>query len=147
MRKTCAAPGCGEEFEAKRATAKYHNDRCRKRAQRAPKVGPPEPPIAAVPDEVGGDVIPFEGPLTKVTRVQLERVDRVDTPIGVAALVLAMRLDNPLALAETGSSFAALMREYRAAYAEAMRDAKTERDELDDILGSATVKLLQGGAR
>lgn len=146
MRKQCAA--CGKEFESKRKNAKYcpGSSRCRVRAHRAPKADEPESPVNAAPDPPAGDVAPFEGALTRVTRAQLERARRLDTPLGVNALILAARLDNPLSLADTGSSFAAISKEYRAALAEAMRDAETERDELDDIMGSASLKLISGGA-
>lgn len=144
MRKQCEA--CGSEFDAKRSNHRFCKATCRVRGSRAPKIkAVPEPE----PDEgAGADVVvPFEGALVRVTRAQLDKAGRLDTPLGVMTLVLAARLDNPLNLADTGSSFAAVSKEYRATLAEAMRDAETERDELDHILQSATVTLLSGGAR
>jgi DNA-binding GntR family transcriptional regulator len=80
----------------------------------------------------------------RATYEQLAAAERLDTPLGQLALQHAAILDDPRR-GDTGSARAALSKEYRAAFAEAMHDAETERDELDDILESANVKRLPGG--
>lgn len=155
MRKRCEAPQCGKTFEAKRAAAKFCSPACRKRNSRADKRGatvlsivdlekgvdlrldPPEPtePSSAA-----------EGPLTTATRKQLDAAGRLDTALGIAVLLIAMRLDNPMSMADTGSSYASLHKDFRAALAEALKDARTESDPLDKIRASAALKLVSGGA-
>jgi hypothetical protein len=130
VKKICA--GCGEGFEAKRTNAKYCSDKCRQRGHRrppAPIVGLPAPGPA--PD----------GLLTKATRTKLDATGRADTELGAAALFLAARLDA-VGMLETGAGVAALMKEYRATLADALRDAETVDDELDQIRGSAALKLI-----
>jgi hypothetical protein len=130
MRKTCA--GCGTEFEAKRDSAKTCSATCRKRIQRQPSniVGLPTNPA---PDE--------EGSLTAATRRSLVKAGRIDTDLGAAALLLAIRLDN--AKRDTGMSVAALMKEYRTTLAEATKDSE-EKDGTVDEIRDAALRLING---
>jgi hypothetical protein len=135
MRKSCTE--CGEEFEAKRDTAKYCGERCKKRAQRRPSApSAPAAPVVELPAES------FAGSLTAATLADLERAGRVDTADGQAALALARRVD--LGAKETGASLAALVREHRAALAEAVRDAETAADPLDELRARRERKLAGG---
>lgn len=98
--------GCGEPLTGMSPTAKYHDAACKKRVQRGTAV-----------------VVPFErpaeeGPLTKALRAELEDVDRADSALGVAALVLAARIDSGK---EPGAAVSGLNRELRATRAEALR--------------------------
>lgn len=130
---------CGERFEAKRGTAKYCGARCRVRSHRAPSARVVAIGAAGKPGAQPGD-----GDLASATRRSLEAAARLDTELGAAALLLARRLDAAT-FAETGAGVAALMKEYRATLTEALRDAEAVDDELDQIRGSAALKLLKGG--
>lgn len=134
MRKTCEV--CPTEFEAKRASAKYCSEKCKKRAQRRPggvtaaKVVPL--PAAPTSEPAGGGV-------AAATLAQLDEAGRTDTALGQTALALARRIDR--ADAETGSSLAALVRQHQATLAEAVRDAQVEADPLDELRGRRERKL------
>jgi hypothetical protein len=71
----------------------------------------------------------------------LVAVGRADTELGAAALLVAARLDA-VSLRETGAGVAALMKEFRATLADAVRDAESSDDELDQIRRSAALKLI-----
>lgn len=134
MRKACAE--CGTEFEAKRKAAKFCSGRCTKRAQRRPagKSDPTEVvPIA--PTEPAGS-------LTAATQATLERAGRAASATGQAALALARRIDG--GHTETGSALAAMVREHRAALAEATRDAQTVSDPLDELRARRERRLRSG---
>jgi len=115
-------------FTAKRSAAKYCGDTCRKRAQRNPgKVRPAEVlPLSPGPAD---DSAP--GRLAAATLAELEAAGRADSAVGQAALALARRIDS--ASGETGSALAAMVREHRAALAEAVRDGKRAADPLDEL--------------
>lgn len=138
MIKACVQ--CGQEFEAKRAAAKYCGERCKKRAQRAPAAN-----VVAIGTAAQAPRLP-DGELTRATHRALDDAERLDTEMGTAALLLARRLDLA-SLAETGAGVAALMKEYRATLAEALRDVEAEDDELDQIRAAAALKLIAGGRR
>lgn len=91
---TCAQ--CGEEFEAKRSTAKFCGPRCRQQSRRA------MPAAKVAPTDEG---LP---PILVVTRAEVERLKKVDTVLGQQALELAARLASPK---DTGSAIAAVSRE------------------------------------
>jgi hypothetical protein len=80
---TCA--GCGEDFEARRATAKWCSDRCRKATRRRS----PEPASDTSPPAE------HDTGLVDSVRRELDRADRLDTYPGQLALQLARRLSNP----------------------------------------------------
>lgn len=116
--EACGAPTSGtrkfcDDLECKRERA-----RDRKRKQR-------------------GQVIEFptddRGSVYRTTHAELVRADRLDTPLGQAALVLAQRLDA--GAKDTGSSAAAVAREFKATLEEALRDVESEADAVDDLRG------------
>jgi hypothetical protein len=118
VRKVCA--DCGAAFEAKRPQAKFCSPYCRVRAHRRPKAVPagempPDPQYA-----VG-----------QATLAALNLAGRADSPLGAAVLVLAARIDG--SSGEPGTSVAALVREFRAAFAEAVKDARPVADPLDEL--------------
>lgn len=126
MLKSCE--DCGKEFEAKRRTARFCSERCKKRAQRRPggsgtsaaarrveaAVSQRVPDAAPAPAEVRGE-------LTESVRAALEAAGRLGDPSGQVALVLAGRIED--GTGETGSSLASMTRELRAAVADALKDA------------------------
>lgn len=132
MLKRCEV--CGSPFEAKRPSGKYCSPRCRQRAHR----GGGDATVTALPG--GGD---SSGSLTRATRARLGLIGRLETELGVAALLLASRLDG-LSPVDTGAGVAALMKEYRSTLAEAVKDAQREEDALDNIREAAALKLIRG---
>lgn len=96
-------------MEVKRATKRFCSSTCRVRASQGTVV-------PFVRDS--GNPAPSEGPLAKAVRLELEAVDRVASALGVAALVLAGRIDSGQ---EPGSAVSGLNRELRATLAEANR--------------------------
>lgn len=84
-----------------------------------------------------GQVIEFpqddRGPMYRTTYAELAKADRLDSPLGQAALVLAQRLD--VGTKDTGSSAAAVAREFRATLEEALRGVEVEADAVDDLRG------------
>lgn len=154
MQVKCQGPGCPETFEAKRPSAKYHSERCKKRAQRQPggvKRGPnrpsgapqrprkpqnaPEPPPGgsqASPDDLP-PLLADAGALTLATKAELERAGRVDCSAGQAALALAGRIDRSAFSAETGTAVASMVRELRASLAAATADVAPAADPVDEL--------------
>lgn len=129
MRKQCTV--CSAEFEAKRAAAMYCSGRCQKRAQRQPK---PQPAGEMPPDP------DFE--LETATLAELNAGGRAESASGKAALALAKRIDS--GLHETGSSLAALVREHRAALADALKGGKRAANPVDELRARRERKLGDG---
>jgi hypothetical protein len=136
MRKVCGS--CGAGFEARRASAKYCSERCKKRAQRAPGHRK-TPRVAPLPVDAPAVVA---GSLTAATEAELDQAGRIDTAVGQAALVLARRIDH--AASETGSALASLVREHRATLAEALADVQSAADPLDELRTRRERKLAGG---
>lgn len=82
MRRPCDA--CGKPYEAKRATSKFCSVACRNRKHKHPELKPPVEPDQ--PRELA--------PLVEVVKAALAEVDRVATPAGVRALMLASRMSG-----------------------------------------------------
>jgi hypothetical protein len=148
VRKQCAV--CPAEFEAKRASARYCSERCKKRAQRDPgRTAGAQPGKAAA--EPGGPALPsaglVPGALTAATEAKLAAAGRLDGPEGQAALILAVRIDMSPFSAETGASVAALVRQLHATLAEALAGAKKTSDPVEDELRTARERrrALAGG--
>jgi hypothetical protein len=129
MRKRCAV--CSEEFEAKRAARMYCSGRCQKRAQRQPKA---EPAAAMPPDP--------DSELWAATLNELTAAGRVSSPAGVAALILARRIDTPGS--ETGAGLAALVKQHGATLADALKGARAEVNPLDELRARRERKLDTG---
>lgn len=126
MRKECAE--CGDSFEARRPNATYCGPRCRKRAQRAGRTDQKARtvPVAPLPDQPEED-----GPVTAATRRELAAAGREESALGQGALAAARRIDTPTS--DSGSAVASLIREHRAALAEALDGAKPAMDDLDEL--------------
>lgn len=126
MRKRCGA--CGEDFEARRKTAKFCSDRCRMRAHRRPADSEQPTPVASpAPAEREDD----SESLTQAARAELEAAGRERTAAGRAVLALARRIDANAS--ETGSSLAAMVREFRATLAGALAGAGEAGDPVDEL--------------
>jgi hypothetical protein len=128
MRKTCEV--CPTEFEAKRASAKYCSEKCKKRAQRRPG-GVSAAKVLPLPGEPASEPAMSGGGLTGASTAELEAAGRLETAAGQAVLTLARRIDA--SGGETGSALASLVREHRAALAEAVRGAAKAADPLDEL--------------
>jgi hypothetical protein len=118
MQRRCDS--CGKPYEAKRATSRFCGPNCRVRASRgvlAPPVVADEP-LTVLP----GGASPSSG-LREATERRLVDAGCLDTWQGQAALDLARRIEG--SAADTGSAYAALQRELRAAMAEALKGSAT----------------------
>lgn len=115
---------CGGKFTAKRDRARFCSPRCQMRSSRATKRGEELPPMRregsplvvlpkAKPSE--GE---SEGGMVGVTVAALEAGDRLNTPMGQATLLIARILDS--GIQDTGSSIAALIRQYDASLTKAL---------------------------
>lgn len=140
MQVKCEGPGCGEVFEAKRASARFHSERCKKRAQRSPGNAPSRP---AVPPQQQAVAAPTGG-LLAATAAKLVTAGRLDGPEGQAALILAARIEMSAVSAETGAGVASLVKQYHATMAEALKDAGKATSPLDELRSRRERKLSAG---
>lgn len=117
---------CGTTFTARHPRARWCSDRCRKRGQ---QVGEVVALPAADPEAAA-----TAGPVEAATAKALAEAERIDTPLGQAALALARRIDQPGI--DTGSAVAALVRQLEATLATATRGASaaTSPQQLQDEL-------------
>lgn len=74
---------------------------------------------------------PSGGEVEATTRAKLEAAELLDDPSGMAALALARRIDR--SMLDTGAGVAALVREHRAALADAMTRGKVAADPLERL--------------
>ncbi len=134
MQRACDI--CQKTFEAKRPAARYCSENCRKRAYRTGAAKPkrvvaagglvvvPDAPDA--PDAPAAPDVPPQplagGELVASTEKALRDAGRLETWQGQAAMELARRIDMSSRV-ETGSAYASLHRELRAAMTEATRGA------------------------
>lgn len=123
---------CENALNSPNPRTRFCSSACRSRAHRGDgKVKPlPARPAAAVP--VG---------LVETTRARLERAGRLDTVIGAQALALAAHMTGE---ANSGSSLAALSREFRAVMAEALADTEQVSDSLDELAKRRRAKASGG---
>lgn len=131
MQKTCGS--CHKPFEAKRKSAKYCSERCRKWAQRHPDEACPSAPAVSAPAP-GAAPAAWDGPGS------VERMVRADIEAMITAHPAAESLaEMSYALArqlDSGAGFAAaaLNRELRANLAELSRLAVDDGDDFADEL-------------
>lgn len=120
---------CHGRFTAKRDTAMYCSGRCRQRAHAA-KDMPVVPerrelaPVAELPPKS-----PDEDGLMMVTLRALQDAGRLNTPMGQATMLIARLLDS--GIQDTGSSIAALIRQYDASLTKALDGARTVESPLE----------------
>lgn len=127
MTRTCAQ--CGKPFEARSSRAQFCSSTCRAhkakgQPSRAPQPDAPEQPPAGQESSV---------------RAVLEAAGRESSPLGIACLVLARRIDG--SAQETPQALAALVRELRATLAEALDGAGQAADTVDEVGARRDAKL------
>jgi hypothetical protein len=138
-RRNCDS--CGDAYTAKTARSRYCSDRCKVRYSRGVVVpietkAKPSPPPAA-----GDDVRPQPAGVLGATIRELELAERLETPAGQAALVLAWRLDGNR---DTGSAMATMTRQLRETLAEALKGARREGSKLDELTERRRQRLNRG---
>lgn len=111
MQRACDA--CGDDYEAKRPNSRFCSDTCRKRGQRGARSEPDAPKNTEVESAV---------------RAELESVGRGRSPLGLAALALARRVDDGR---DTGAGLAALVRQLGVTLAAATAGVTVEQSPLD----------------
>lgn len=114
---------CREPYIAKRLNSRFCSATCRKRNQRKPVGSPAATPLPTVALGVGS--------VASITRAELEAAGRLGTSLGQVALLLAARLDAQVR--ESGMGVAAIVREHRAALAEALKGAAVAADPVDEL--------------
>lgn len=137
MQRACDS--CQQPYEAKTKRSKYcerldckrQRERDRKRDTRSGEVVP----LKAV-NEQSDDLS-----AVTVTRQALEQAERLHTPAGVNALLLAAKLD---AGGDTGSAMAALSKQHLAALAEATKGVKVVADPIDELRRRRDAKRAHG---
>jgi hypothetical protein len=136
-----ACDQCGRPYEAQRATSRFCSTSCRVRAHDVGNTPAESPDGASAPLAlVAGD--PHVPDVAAATRKALEDAGRVDTPLGQAVLLLALRLDH--SHRETGSSVATLAKQYAAQLELALADAGKSGDAMDELRGLRDRKLNAG---
>ena len=106
---------CGTTYEPKRSNSRYCSGRCRTRASRSGRNGARVVPLAPVVAEVP------VGSVVDATRAELEAAGRAESPMGMAALALAARIDSQQ---DTGSGLAAAVRALGETLAAALKGAE-----------------------
>jgi hypothetical protein len=129
MKRDCDA--CGRQYFAKSKRSKFCTDvECKRRRERERKRrGGGE--VVEMPGASSAPERASEGSIAAAARAELVAAGRADTSVGRAAIALAERLE--LGMFDTGSSMAALSREYRATLAEALKDARVDADTVDEL--------------
>lgn len=117
MQRACDA--CGQEYEAKRATSKFCSASCRVRAHQ----GASSTATLETPQDGA------EGAVTAATRAVLVDADRLQTPLGAAALVLADRLDR--SSRETGPGLASVAKQLQVTLEAATQGATVVKSPLE----------------
>lgn len=120
MQRPCDV--CGEVYEAKRATSKYCSDRCKMRKARGAVTRSGGEKVAQLAPE------PTDGPVTAAALVTLRETERLETPLGQAALALARRVDVGR---DTGAGLAALVKQFEATLTAATANVKSDASPLD----------------
>jgi len=116
MDVTCAS--CGGTFEAKRSTAKYCGPTCRTKGNRAAPA-PAEPATTAE-----------YPPLVASVRAELTKANRLHTPAGQQAIVLAWQMLHPM---NTGSAVASASKQLTEVLAIALDGATVAADPLEEM--------------
>lgn len=129
--RECARRGCGVMFAPQRASAKYHSGACRAQAaldrKEDARAGKAEESAAG---RVEAGYREITSALVRATRQQLERAEVADSPVGLAVLALAYRLEN--GFHESAPALAALNREFRAALEAALAKDTRHKDQVGD---------------
>lgn len=127
---------CGRTFDAARPSAKFCGATCRQRSKRARDAG------LDVAPAVARDAVDVDGhPLVVATRGALADKGVLESVAGQAAMVLAARV---AAGADTGAAVSSMVKELRAAVAEALGSVKRA-DRMDEVGARRDAKLRSAG--
>lgn len=147
MEVKCAT--CGENFIAKRSTAKYCSTPCRVRAHRTKEVAlPPVVKLATAKKQNQGKGRGKSPPgedqeeptsVEDAVRAELDKAECAGSVMGQAALVLARRLDRPTL--DTGSAVSSLVKQLSSTLDAALAAANTVEDPVDEIRRRRDAKL------
>lgn len=118
---------CGRGFEARRDSARFCGDTCKKRAQRAGTAAP----------SVGSEAPSEDGPLAKITYDTLDEAGVLETVAGAQALLLARRMETGH---ETGAAIAALSKQLQTIVDSALASVKRQ-DAMDEVTRKRDEKL------
>ena len=125
MERACES--CERPFLPKSRKQRFCSSTCRQRSYEARKSGGSvvvELPVAPVDDDPS---------VLGATLRELRAVGRESSARGRAALAVAARLDLAMSGRDTGSAFAALVREHRAALEAATEGAAAAADPIDEL--------------
>jgi hypothetical protein len=125
---------CGLSYDAKRPSSRYCSSKCRERNHRKPADDKRPRSLDDLGEMRASDLI-------STTQAALEAADRIDTFLGQQALLLARKIGAPM---DTGSSTAALSREYRAVMTDALKGASVVADTLDELKARRDLKRNAG---
>lgn len=131
MTRTCAQ--CGKPFEAQTSRARFCSSTCRahKAKGQPPREQRPERPTSS---DAGQE---------SSVRAALEAAGRESSPLGIAVMILARRLDA--SAQETPQAVAALVRELRVTLVEALDGAGQAADTVDEVGARRDAKLASVG--
>ena len=115
MKRACDV--CGREYEAKRSTSRFCGSSCRARNTKNPAT-----PVAVVKGE--------PDPLVTATAAELDAAGQLETVRGRQALALAAQMTSG---SDTGSSVAALSKEFRAVMDEIRSLVPAKADPMDQL--------------
>lgn len=126
FRKVCEH--CGDQFEAKRANARFCRPAHRQAAAHRRSTGLPENvvQIGVAPDPPAEEY----GPVYAAALEELRAAERAETTLGRAALALAARIDQQV---DTGSGLAAAVKQLEATLAAATKGARRAETHLDRV--------------
>lgn len=133
MTRSCTQ--CGRPFEAQSSRAKFCSSTCRARKSEGVT------PRATKPAQTAPE--PAMGAQESSVRSALAEAARESSPLGIAALILARRLDA--SASETPQAVAALVRELRATLVEALDGAGQAADTVDEVGARRDAKLAAVG--
>ena len=135
MHRPCDA--CGEMYEAKHPSSRFCGAKCRKRASRGAVTAPEVDELPTlVPEHT-------EGPVAESALSVLRAVERLETPLGQAALALARRVDVGR---DTGAGLAALVKQFEATLRSATADVKSEESPLERARDELAARRAARGA-
>lgn len=135
MQKVCGFCGC--TFEAKRASAKYHDATCRQRAKRS---GGGDV-VKLVPVAGGDGQDSEEKPLVTATRITLEQAGVLNTVPGQSALILAAKV---AAGQDTLAGLSSGVKQLEASVSAALSSVNRA-DQLDEVNQRRDKKLRDAG--
>lgn len=130
---------CGAPLTGDNPRKRYCGSTCRQQARRA---GSSDASVTPLHSSSSTETAENVGATERAVREQLTAADRLDTPDGAAAVVLARRLDEPGR--DTGSAMASVAREMSARIEAALEGARVEGDPTDELQQRRNQKFAGG---